>query len=115
MGDTILIGDLVHRRPRLVVEYEGAHHQIDRQQYVGDIDRYGLMRRAGVPYLQVTRELLAQRYRVVGVVHTELVALGYTGPSPEVGDEWRRLFTRLSALVGPRRYASHRTGTSNGG
>ena len=39
-----IIGDLVYRRWRTVVEYEGAQHQEDRVQYVRDLGRYGWMR-----------------------------------------------------------------------
>lgn len=101
--DALLLADLLYRPFRYVVEYEGEQHQTDRNQYVGDIDRYQVLRDAGVAYRQVTRELLRHRYRLVGAVHTDLVRLGYAGPEPVVAEQWHRLFRPLSAVVGDRR------------
>ena len=110
--DATRIGDLVFRTWGVVVEYEGEHHQVDRAQYVKDIDRYASLRRAVVPYVQVTKEKLARPRRMVLDVHHELLAQGYDGPRPEFGERWQRLFARLSNIaaeerrcmsVGPRR------------
>ena len=64
--DQTRIGDLVYRRWGVVVEYEGEHHQVDRAQYVKDIDRYASLRRDAVPYVQVTKEKLERPRRLVG-------------------------------------------------
>ena len=61
--DQTRIGDLVFRRWGVVVEYEGEHHQLDRAQYVKDIDRYASLRRDAVPYVQVTKEKLERPRR----------------------------------------------------
>jgi hypothetical protein len=98
-----VVGDLVYRRWNLVVEYEGAHHQQDREQYVADLDRYGLMRSAGVRYHQVTVERLRRPRTLVGEVYRSLLAGGYDGPVPTFGEEWRQLFLPVSVAVGPRR------------
>jgi len=98
-----VIGDLVYREHGLVVEYEGAHHQEDRGQYVADLDRYALMRHARVPYLQVTREKLDRPRTLVGDVYRALLSCGYTGPPPTFGESWRQLFLAVSVAVGPRR------------
>lgn len=98
-----VIGDLVFRHWNLVVEYEGAHHQEDRSQYVADLDRYGLMRSAGVRYAQVTREALERPRTLVGEVYRSLLAGGYDGPPPTFGEHWRQLFLPVSVAVGPRR------------
>jgi hypothetical protein len=98
-----LIGDLVYRRWNLVVEYEGAQHQEDREQYVADLDRYGLMRGADVRYVQVTKERLARPQTLVGEVYRALLAGGYDGPAPKFEDTWRQLFLPVSVAVGPRR------------
>ncbi len=102
--DVARIGDLVYRKWRVIVEYEGGHHQEDRKQYVWDIDRYATLRREHVPYVQVTKEKLRTPRRLVGEVYRELVAQGYDGPPPEFGEQWRRLFSRLNDVVGPRRW-----------
>lgn len=98
-----VIGDLVYRDHGLVVEYEGAQHQEDRGQYVADLDRYALLRSAGVPYVQVTREKLGRPQTLVGEVFRALVSCGYAGPPPALGEHWRQLFLPISTAVGPRR------------
>jgi hypothetical protein len=100
--DAVALGDLVFRRWGVVVEYEGVHHQQDRAQYSSDLDRYALFRAHGVPYVQVTNEKLARPQTVVGEVFRVLVAQGYDGPVPEVGDRWRSLFRPIRESVGPR-------------
>lgn len=86
----------------VVVEYEGSHHQQDRQQYVTDIGRYAWMRGRGVPYVQVTHEKLRHPRSLAGDVFATLVAQGYDGPPPQFGERWLSLFGRLSDAVGPR-------------
>ena len=101
--EVTVIGDLVYRRWRVVVEYEGSHHQEDRAQYVADLDRYALMRNADVTYVQATHEKLAHARTLVGEVFRALVAQGYAGAPPVFGERWRLLFARVSVAVGPRR------------
>lgn len=101
--DIEVIGDLVYREHGLVVEYEGMHHQHDRMQYVGDLDRYALLRGAGVPYVQVTKEKLERPKTLVGEVYRALVACGYDGSPPTFSEHWRQLFLPVSVAVGPRR------------
>lgn len=100
--DVVVIGDLVYRPWNVVVEYEGRQHQEDRAQYVADLDRYGLLRGADVPYVQATQEKLAHAKTLVGEVYRALLARGYEGPSPAFGDKWRQLFLPISTAVGPR-------------
>lgn len=97
-----VVGDLVYRRWNTVVEYEGDHHQEDREQYSSDIDRYALFRDHGVSYVQVTKERLDRPRRMVSEVHRVLVRNGYDGPSPLFGERWQRLFGSLYTAVGPR-------------
>ncbi|MGI8522264.1 MAG: hypothetical protein ACR2K3_02995 [Nocardioides sp.] len=100
--EVTVLADLWFKRWRAAVEYEGEQHQEDREQYVADIDRYTLYRRAGVGYRQVTKELMRSPRAVVRTVHELLVECGYDGPPPRFGDQWDQLFTRLSRVV-PRR------------
>lgn len=101
--DATRIGDLVFRRWGVVVEYEGEHHQVDRAQYVKDIERYASLRRAAVPYVQVTKEKLARPRRLALEVYDALAAQGYDGRPPEHGERWRQLFARASDVVAARR------------
>jgi very-short-patch-repair endonuclease len=100
--DVVVLGDLVFAEWGTVVEYEGGHHQRDRDQYVKDLDRYELLRGAGQRYVQVTRERLSHPRTLVGRVYRELLAAGYAGPPPECGDRWNQLFQPVSTVVGPR-------------
>lgn len=101
--DITVIGDLVHRRWGLVVEYEGVQHQEDRAQYGSDIERYALLRAAGVGYVQATHEKLQDARTMVGETFRALLARGYDGPPPEFGERWQLLVATVSAAVGPRR------------
>lgn len=93
------IGDLVYRDWGVVVEYEGVQHQLDRDQYLKDLDRYAAMRRSHVPYVQVTKEKLARPQSLVGEVFRALIAAGYAGPEPLFGERWRTLFAPVRDLV----------------
>ena len=103
-----VIPDLVYRRWKTVIEYEGAQHQQDRDVYNKDIDRYALMRAADTNYVQVTKERLRRPRILVGEVYRALLRGGYDGPPPGFGQDWELLFAKLSVAVGPRpdRYRS---------
>lgn len=101
--DLALIGDLVYERWRLVVEYEGAHHQEDRGQYVSDLDRYAVMRRHRVGYVQVTHEKLRHARTLVGEVYRELVERGYDGPPPSFRGRWELLHARIHDILASER------------
>lgn len=101
LGDGLeMISDLVYRRWRTVVEYEGAQHQEDRAQYVKDLDRYAIYRRLDIGYVQATKEKLDHAKTLVSEVYNELRRRGYDGPAPEFGERWRLLFARCSHAVG---------------
>lgn len=102
-GDAVAIGDLVYVDHGLVLEFQGGHHQEDREQYVADIERFALFRGYGVPYLEVTRESLARPRTLVGTVFRALVGLGYTGPPPQFDGRWVGLFRPIHELLPPRR------------
>lgn len=101
--DVTLIGDLVYERWRLVVEYEGAHHQQDRGQYVADLDRFALFRAADLAYVQVTHEKLNHAKTLVGEIYRALLARGFDGAPPSFNEQWRTLFARVADVIGPRR------------
>jgi hypothetical protein len=106
--DVTVIGDLVYATWRTVVEYEGAHHQTDRSQYQSDLDRYAILRGAGVRYVQVTKERIAKPRTLVGEVFRTLLAAGYDGPAPSFGVPWELLFRSITVAIGPKpdRYRS---------
>ncbi len=110
--DLVLIGDLVYVEWRTVVEYEGAHHQRERGQYVADIDRYATMRRHHIGYVQVTAERLGKPRTLVGEVYRELVEHGYDGAPPVCGPEWAQLWQRVTDVLGPRSKRRRPSGAS---
>jgi hypothetical protein len=87
---------------RAAVEYEGTHHQDDRDQYNADIDRYAAYRKNDVAYELVTKERLRTPKATMRKIHSMLVDRGYDGPAPEFGDAWDALFRPLRDLVRPR-------------
>lgn len=91
-GEFVGCGDLVFRRWKLVVEYEGRQHAFSIKQFRTDIDRYGRFRRHDWAYLQVTAEHLANPRVFALRVYDELVRRGYDGPPPVFGSEWLALF-----------------------
>lgn len=96
-----LTPDLWYATWRRAVEYEGAQHQTDRAQYTGDIDRYATLRRLGIDYLLVTKEVLALPRTTVRRVHRLLVEGGYDGPPCDFGPQWQSLFRPLRDVVRP--------------
>lgn len=99
----IVVGDLVYRDCRTVVEYEGSQHQEDRAVYNADIDRYELLRASGHRYVQATKERIRQPRILVGQVYRALLDGGYDGPAPRFGTQWELLFRSVSVAVGPRK------------
>jgi hypothetical protein len=94
-----VIPDLWFAPWRHAVEYEGSHHQEDRDQYNADIDRYLIFRRMKAPYLQVTKERLRRPRLAMRQIHRALVEAGYEGPEPEFGELWATLFRPLRDVV----------------
>lgn len=107
--DVEIIGDLWYPEWRLLVEYEGGHHQDDRETYLGDLDRYALIRASSIGYVQVTKERLDHARTLVGTVFRALVAAGYDGPPPTFGLPWELLFRGVSVAVGPRKDRDRRS------
>ncbi len=99
-------GDLGYRRWKLIVEYEGSQHLLDREQWNSDIDRYAAFRERGINYVQVTKEKLRAPRTVVSTVYRQLLKGGYDGPAPTFDLRWKRLFGSLSVA------ALHRGGDS---
>jgi hypothetical protein len=106
LGEVTVHGDLWYPAYRFAVEYEGEQHQLDRGQYVSDIDRYELYRRHSVRYLQATKELMRTPRSLVRRIHQGLAEGGYDGPPPDFGTTWDLLFARLADVVPRRRFRS---------
>lgn len=112
--DVVILADLVYEEWRTVVEYEGHQHQDDRGQYLSDLDRYAIMRRHDVGYVQVTTEKLRHARTLVGEVFRELVARGYDGRPPRFDGQWQLLFARIHDILAADRSLSRRRGGESG-
>lgn len=98
-----VIADLYYVDHGAAVEYEGQQHLDDPLQIASDIERYAVLRRCHVPYVQATNAKLSNPRRLVLEVHQMLVAQGYDGPGPEFGERWRSLFWTVTRAMGGSR------------
>ncbi len=72
-GEVIAWGDLVYPRERVVVEFEGDHHRVDREQWTSDILRQERLERCGWLVVRVTGvQLMNQASAVAGRVRRAL-------------------------------------------
>ena len=55
--------DLVIRRARIAIQYDGDHHRLDRNQYESDIDRDAMLRERGWTVIKVTRTVFTREGR----------------------------------------------------
>ena len=84
-------GDLVYDRWKVLVEYDGWHHERDASQRQRDIGRRERLERAGWRVIVVTSQDLKAPRLIVHRVHQALLDCGYTGPGPVFSvmwDEW---------------------------
>lgn len=84
--------DLLLRRWRLVLEYEGDQHRTDVRQWNRDVWRQERLASDGHALVRVTAERMRSPRTVVLGVHQVLVGRGYDGPAPAFDAEWRALF-----------------------
>lgn len=92
-GITIGRGDLVYRAYRVIVEYDGWHHERDARQRQKDHLRRERLEAAGWRLIVVTAVDLKKPTGVVRRVHDLLVERGYRGPAPVMSTTWHRWFT----------------------
>jgi hypothetical protein len=84
--------DLVYRDYRLILEYEGDHHRVDRDQWVRDIRRHEGVAIEGWLVIRITSQRMDRPRTLVRSVHQRLVERGYLGPPPAFTEEWQVLF-----------------------
>ena len=85
-------GDLVFRRFRVLVEYDGHHHIMSAKQWRKDIRRRERLAAAGWTLIVVTAPDFDNPMGIVRRVHAALVAHGYLGPTPVMSTTWHRWF-----------------------
>jgi len=91
-GRFVARGDLVFRRYRLIVEYDGWQHERDARQRQHDHLRRERLESLGWRLVVVTVADLRDRASVVRRVHRALSDGGYVGPAPVMSLTWRRWF-----------------------
>ena len=84
--------DLFLRTWRVVIEYEGDQHRLDRRQWNRDVWRQECLVKDDHTLVRVTAERMRAPRTVVLGVHQALVERGYVGLAPVFGSEWRTLF-----------------------
>lgn len=81
-GRFVARGDLVYRHLRIVIEYDGWHHERSAEQRQRDILRRERLEAAGWRVIVVTGLDLARPGGIVARVWQAMVAAGHHGPSP---------------------------------
>lgn len=84
--------DLLLRRWRVALEYEGDQHRTDKRQWNVDIARHELLHEGGWALARVTGQRMEHPRAVVREVVRALRAGGWEGPEPVFDAEWHRLF-----------------------
>lgn len=93
-GRFLARGDLVYYRHKVVVEYDGWHHERDARQRQKDHLRRERLEAAGWRVIVVTIEDMKKPAVIVARVHAALVKAGYVGPAPVMSDSWHRWFVK---------------------
>lgn len=91
-GIAIARGDLVYRAYRVIVEYDGWHHERDGRQRQRDHLRRERLEAAGWTVIVITVQDMKNPLGIVRRVHAALVAGGYRGPAPVMSATWHRWF-----------------------
>jgi Protein of unknown function (DUF559) len=86
--------DLVFRRYRVIVEYDGFHHFQSRAQRQRDIERREKLEALGWRVIVITADGMHQPCEVVWRIYRALRDRGYGGPPPVFDDMWRNWFAR---------------------
>ena len=85
-------GDLVYVSLRIVVEYDGWHHERSAAQRQSDLLRRERLEAAGWRVIVVTSQDMRFPRTVVRRVHAALVDRGYPGPAPTFSVMWSTWF-----------------------
>jgi hypothetical protein len=76
--DLVATVDLLDRKHRIAVEYEGAHHR-EREQFAYDVGRYRRVRRCGYEVVQIEASIMHSAHRVMMTIADEMRRRGWTG------------------------------------
>ncbi|KQV74695.1 hypothetical protein ASC61_06590 [Aeromicrobium sp. Root344] len=93
VGRFLARGDLVYSELKVLIEYDGWHHERDARQRQRDLVRREQLESAGWRVIVVTIADLADKRTVIHRVHRALVDRGYAGRPPQFSIMWDRWFT----------------------
>ena len=91
-GRIIARGDLVYAQWKVLVEYDGIHHERDPRQRQKDRERRESLEAEGWRVIVITAEDLRDRPKIVWRVFVALKARGYAGPPPHTNAMWTKWF-----------------------
>jgi hypothetical protein len=91
-GRFLARGDMVYRRWKVLVEYDGWHHERDARQRQRDIGRRERLELNGWTVVVVTIGDFAHPREIAWRVYTALKAKGYAGQRPVTSVIWTRWF-----------------------
>lgn len=83
-------GDLVYELYKVLVEYDGWHHERDSRQRQRDRERREQLEAAGWRVIVVTSQDLEKPTLIPLRVHAALASRGYRGPRPHMNAVWHR-------------------------
>lgn len=86
-------GDLVLARWKVLVEYDGWHHERSAAQRQQDLRRRERLEAAGWVVIVITSGDLGRPREIPWRVHRALSARGYAGPPPRMNVMWSRWFS----------------------
>jgi len=91
-GQFLARGDLVYPEWKLLIEYDGWHHERSAHQRRSDIIRRERLEAAGWRVIVITSGDLIDKPEVVRRVHRALVGCGFTGSRPHFNAMWTSWF-----------------------
>lgn len=91
-GRFIARGDLVYETFKVLVEYDGVHHERDPAQRQRDRERREQLEAAGWRVIVVTSQDLKDPRSIPWRVFKALKARGYAGPPPRLNTMWSHWF-----------------------
>jgi len=93
VGRFVARGDLVYAELKVLIEYDGWHHERDARQRQRDLVRREQLEAAGWRVIVITIADLADNRTVIHRIHRALVDRGYTGRPPHFSTMWDRWFS----------------------
>jgi len=91
-GNFIGRGDMVYFRYKVLVEYDGWHHERDARQRQRDRERREVLEANGWRVIVITSEDLKRRHLIPGRVYDALADRGYEGQPPKMNIMWSKWF-----------------------